>query len=69
MLPLLAITGADLVAEANSWRVPKALAHTLVEITATAVATGAVLLAEDLGVPYQAAATIVARCAELLATL
>jgi serine/threonine-protein kinase HipA len=69
VVPLLAVTGADLVAEAISWRVPKSLARTLVETTVVAVSGSAVTLAEDLDVHERASATVTARCAELLATL
>lgn len=69
VVPLLAITGADLVAEAISWRVPKALARTLVETTVSAIANGAAPLADELSVPESAATTVTARCAELLDSL
>jgi len=69
VIPLLAITGADLVAEAISWRMPKALARTLVETTVTAVADHAAPLAEDLKIRGRVQETVASRCQELLSSL
>lgn len=69
VVPLLAVTGADLVAEAISWRMPKALARRLVETTVVAVAGHAADLAKDLDVPVQARDTVTRRCQELLSSL
>jgi len=67
--PLLAIAGADLVAEAISWRMPKALARTLVETTVSAVADHAARLATDLEIPGPAQETVASRCQKLLSSL
>jgi serine/threonine-protein kinase HipA len=69
VVPILEVTGADLVAEAISWRVPKALARALVETTASAVADHAVSLGEDLDVPERVRQQVIVRCSELLASL
>lgn len=69
VIPLRAITGADLVAEAISWRMPKALARTLVETTVTAVADHAAPLAEELEIRGRAQETVASRCQELLSSL
>jgi serine/threonine-protein kinase HipA len=69
IVPLPAVTGADLVTEAISWRMPKALARTLVETTVSAVAGNAARLAKDLDVPVPARDIVTSRCQELLSSL
>ena len=67
--PLTTITGADLTAEARTWRVPTALVDELVVDTVDAIRDRAGVIAHELGVPARVLGTILHRCDELRGSL